>query len=271
MRDARRPLALALGSRMGAFGRRWAAPGLLLLAALVAWEAGVRAAGVPHYILPAPSRIARALAGDWTLLAPHARVTAVEVLAGFGLALVTGLSLGLAMFRSGTLARALEPLLVASQTVPVFAVAPLLVLWLGYGLASKVAMAALIVFFPMAIATLDGLRSADPDLVDWFRMARASPRTILLAVQVPAALPQVFTGMRVGAAVSVIGAVIGEWVGADAGLGYLMAKANAQLRVDLVFACLVVLSAFGIALVAAVRGLERLATPWRAAPREEAA
>lgn len=255
---------------LAAVARRWAAPALLLLGVLLAWEALVAAAEIPHYILPAPSRIARALVADWPLLAPHARVTAVEVVAGFAVALAAGVSLGLAMFRWAAAARALEPLLVASQTVPVFAVAPLLVLWFGYGLASKVAMAALVVFFPMAIATLDGLRSADPDLVDWFRMAGARSATVLREVQVPAALPQVFTGMRVGAAVSVIGAIIGEWVGADAGLGYFMARANAQLRVDLVFAALVVLSLFGIGLVAAVRALERLATPWRRAPLTEA-
>ncbi|HWP34673.1 MAG TPA: ABC transporter permease [Thermodesulfobacteriota bacterium] len=245
--------------------RRWGGPALLLVATVAAWEGVVALAALPHYILPAPSRIARVLAAEAPLLARHASVTAVEVLVGFGLALVAGLALGFAMFASRALARALEPLLVASQTVPVFAVAPLLVLWLGYGLASKVTMAALIVFFPMAMATLDGLRSADPDLLAWFRMARARPTTVLLAVRIPAALPFVFSGMRIGAGVSVIGAVIGEWVGADAGLGYLMAKANAQLRVDLVFASLVVLSVFGIGLVAAVRGLEWLATPWRRA------
>ncbi len=250
---------------------RSVAPLLVLAAVVAAWQAAVDLFALPHYLLPAPSRIARTLVVEWPLLAPHARVTALEVLLGFGVALAAGLTIGLAMFRSALLARALEPLLVASQTIPVFAVAPLLVLWLGYGLPSKVAMAALIVFFPMAIATLDGLRSADPDLVDWFRMAGATPRAILGAVQVPAALPQVFTGMRIGASVSVIGAVIGEWVGADAGLGYLMAKANAQLRVDLVFASLVVLSAFGIALVAAVRALERAATPWRRAATVEGA
>jgi ABC-type nitrate/sulfonate/bicarbonate transport system permease component len=245
--------------------RAWGPPTLLLAGAVLLWEAAVAASGVPRYILPAPSGIARTLAVEWPLLAPHAATTAVEIAAGFGAALVAGLALGLAMFRSATVARALEPLLVASQTVPVFAVAPLLVLWLGYGLASKVAMAAVIVFFPIAVATLDGLRSADPEVVDWFVMAGASRRTILLHVEVPAALPHLFTGMRVGAAVSVIGAVIGEWVGADAGLGYLMAKANAQLRVDLVFACLVVLSAQGVALVGAVRAVERAATPWRRA------
>lgn len=259
----------AASGRAARAAQRWLAPALLLSALLAGWEAGVRLAGIPHYILPAPSRIAVVLAAEAPLLAHHARVTALEVVAGFGVALAAGLALGLAMFCSRLLARVLEPLLVASQTVPVFAVAPLLVLWFGYGLASKVAMAALIVFFPMAMATLDGLRSADPDVVDWFRMARARPSTILLAVQIPAALPVIFTGMRVGAGVSVIGAVIGEWVGADAGLGYLMAKANAQLRVDLVFAALVVLSCFGVGLVAAVRGLERLATPWRRLPAQE--
>ncbi len=249
--------------RLTGAARRWAAP-LLLLGTLVGlWQSAVHVLAVPHYILPAPSRIARTLVTDLPLLAPHAGVTAVEVLLGFAVALVAGLALGLLMFRSALLRRALEPILVASQTVPVFAVAPLLVLWLGYGLASKVAMAALIVFFPMAVATLDGLRSADPDLVDWFLLAGARPATVLVAVQVPAALPQVFTGMRIGATVSVIGAVVGEWVGADAGLGYLMARANAQLRVDVVFAALAILSVFGMALVGAVRALEWALTPWR--------
>ncbi len=246
---------------------RWAAqagPPAVLLAAIVAgWEWAVRAFGIPFYILPTPSRIARLAVADRGLLLGEAAVTLLEILLGFGIALVVGIGLALLIFASRTVERAVYPLVIASQTVPVFAIAPLLIVWLGYGMLSKVAMAALIVFFPIVVNTVDGLRAADPDAVNLLLILGATPAQVLLKIRAPAALPFVFSGVRIAVATSVIGAVIGEWVGATQGLGFLMIHANAQLHIDLVFAAIAVLSLMAIALFVAASGAEWLLLPWR--------
>ena len=241
-------------------------PPLALLAVILAgWEAAVRAFGVPFYILPAPSRIAGVLVADHALLLGEAAVTLGEVLLGFAIAFVVGVVLALTIFSSRTVERAVYPLVIASQTVPVFAIAPLLVVWFGYGVLSKIVMAALIVFFPIVVNTVDGLRAADPDMVNLLKILGAGPGQIVRRVRVPAALPFVFSGTRIAIATSVIGAVIGEWVGSTRGLGYLMIHANAQLHVDLVFAVIVYLSVMATALFWTVSLVEWVALPWRRA------
>ena len=274
--DLPRPAALETARRTRAAGpaaggplRGWTAriaPPLALLAVILAgWEAAVRAFGIPFYILPAPSRIAGVLVDDRALLLGEAAVTLGEVLLGFAIAFVVGVGLALAIFASRTVERAVYPLVIASQTVPVFAIAPLLVVWFGYGTLSKVAMAALIVFFPIVVNTVDGLRAADPDMVNLLVILGARPAEIVRRVRVPAALPFVFSGTRIAVATSVIGAVIGEWVGSTRGLGYLMIHANAQLHVDLVFAVIVYLSVMATALFWTVSAVEWAALPWRRA------
>jgi len=230
---------------------------------VLVWEAGVRVFGVPFYILPAPSRIAGVLITDQWLLLTQAAVTLEEVLLGFAIAFVIGIGLALLIFSSRTVERAVYPLIIASQTVPVFAIAPLLIVWFGYGMSSKIAMAALIVFFPIVVNTADGLRAADPDMVNLLVILGATPAQILLKIRAPAALPFVFSGTRIAVATSVIGAVIGEWVGATQGLGFLMIHANAQLHVDLVFAAIVYLSLMALGLFVLVSLVEWLALPWR--------
>jgi ABC-type nitrate/sulfonate/bicarbonate transport system permease component len=154
-------------------------------------------------------------------------------------------------------------LIISSQTIPVFAIAPLLILWFGYGIGSKVVMTAIIVFFPIVINTVEGLKSADPDTVALLRILEATSAQIFFKVRIPQALPFVFSGIKIGVAVSVIGAVIGEWVGAKEGLGYLMIHANAQLQVELVFASIFWLSILGMALYVLVSVMERVLVPWR--------
>ncbi len=234
-------------------------PGLLLLWQAAAWAAGGRA-----YILPSPVEVAAAFADRWQLILQHAMVTFGEILAGLALggAMGVAVALGMAYFRPAR--RWLTPLLVVSQAIPVFAIAPLLVLWFGYGLASKVVMASLIIFFPVATAFFDGLRRTEPGWLDLARAMGASRRAVLLRIRVPAALPALGSGLRVAVAVAPIGAVIGEWVGASAGLGYLMLHANARMQVPLMFAALLVLAAFAVALYLAVDRLLRLALPWQA-------
>jgi ABC-type nitrate/sulfonate/bicarbonate transport system permease component len=197
------------------------------------------------------------------LLAFHALVTLTEIGLGFVVALVIGLALAVMIHSSRIIERAFLPLVISSQTIPVFAIAPLLILWFGYGIGSKVVMTAIIVFFPIVINTVEGLKAADPDTLALLQILEASPSQIFFKVRIPQSLPFVFSGIKIGVAVSVIGAVIGEWVGAREGLGYLMIHANAQLQVELVFASILWLSILGTGLYGLVAILERLCIPWR--------
>ena len=197
------------------------------------------------------------------LLAFHTLITLTEIGLGFWVALLLGLFLAILIHSSQIIERAFLPLIISSQTIPVFAIAPLLILWFGYGIGSKVVMTAIIVFFPIVISTVEGLKAADPDILALLEILEATPRQAFFKVRVPQALPFVFSGIKIGVAVSVIGAVIGEWVGAREGLGYLMIHANAQLQVELVFASIFSLSILGVGLYGLVAVIERLLVPWR--------
>ncbi len=237
---------------------------VIFLGLIVAWQALVWLTGVERYILPGPLAVAGALAARWSLLAGHAGYTILEILLGlaFGTLLGAASALLIAVFRPAR--QWLLPVLVVSQAVPVFALAPLLVLWFGYGLASKVAMATLIIYFPVTAAFTDGLRRTDPGWLDLARTMGGSRLAVLRVIRVPAALPALASGLRVATAVAPIGAVVGEWVGSSAGLGYLMLHANARLQVDLMFAALFVLAVFAVLLYFTVDRLLRLALPWQA-------
>lgn len=236
---------------------------LLLLGLLTMWEVSVSLFRVPAFVLPAPSRIAARLVSDFSLLFGHFLVTLEEVALGFTLALISAFALALAIFYNKTIEGALYPLVIFLQNMPLFAIAPLLKLWLGFTIWPKVTIAALIAFFPIVVNTVDGLRATDPDLIDLFRILGASKRQILQKVQFPSALSFIFSGARVGITLSVVGSVIGEWVGAQAGLGYLMLRANATLKIDLVFATILWLAALGVLLFGLLTLLERWVMPWR--------
>jgi putative hydroxymethylpyrimidine transport system permease protein len=235
-----------------------AAAGLVLL-----WAGFVWLTEVPPFLLPSPWRVAQALAARFDIIAGHALVTGAEILLGLALGALLGcaMALTLAAWRGGR--RWLLPLLLISQAVPVFAIAPLLTLWLGFGIASKVAMATIIIFFPVATAFYDGLRRTEPGLLDLARTMNVTPVSVLWRLRVPAALPALASGLRVAAAVAPIGAVVGEWVGASAGLGYLMLHANGRSQTDLMFAALIVLAVMALALWFAVDLLLRRAIPWQ--------
>lgn len=250
--------------------RRWKAllPALALLILIGLWEGSVRLLARPdliHTVYPIPSGVAFSLYAKSGLLARQTLVTLAEVGLGLGLALVFGLALSLLIFYSKGLERALYPLIIITQNIPVFAIAPLLVIWLGYGLGPKAIVAALIVFFPIVVNTVDGLRATDEDLVHLFTILGATPWQMLVKLRIPSALPFIFSGLKIGVTLSVVGAVIGEWVGARAGLGYLMLKENRLLQADLVFAAIIWLSALGLGLFALVSLLERAAMPWKRA------
>ena len=236
---------------------------------LACWQAIVWITGSPHYILPGPLRVVRAWYDHADLVLMHAGTTLLEILLGLAFGIVIGSAAALTMVLARQVRIWLLPILVISQAIPVFALAPILVLWLGYGMASKVAMAALIIFFPVTSALHDGLRRTEPALLDSARMLGATGAGLLLRVRLPAALPAFASGLRVATAVAPIGAIVGEWVGSSAGLGYLMLHANARLQVDLMFAALLTLAVLAITLYALVDTVLRRAMPWQSGERDE--
>jgi ABC-type nitrate/sulfonate/bicarbonate transport system permease component len=241
----------------------WISPLLLIAVILGAWEIGVRVSGAPPWLLPAPSDVVRALAEDWNVLLPNALVTFSEVLIGFACAVVAGVGLGIAVYRSPTLNRALYPIIIASQTIPVPALAPLLLVSLGYGLEPKVVVTALVGFFPIVVNTFEGLRSTDRDVVNLLRSFGASRGKVFRLAEFPSSLPSIFAGARIAVAICVIGAVFGELVGARAGLGYLMVRAIAQFETPRMVAAIVLLSVMSTGLFATVGLVERALLPWR--------
>ncbi|HTQ71275.1 MAG TPA: ABC transporter permease [Acidocella sp.] len=237
-------------------------PVVTLLGLLALWWALARFFGIPPFLLPGPGAVARALAAQRGFLLQNMLVTLVEIVLGLGLGTLFGAMLALAMVFSRGLQRWLLPLLLLSQAVPVFALAPLLVLWLGFGLASKVLMAVVVIFFPVTAAFYDGLRRTDPGWLDLARTMGASNISVLLHVRLMAALPAFGAGLRIAAAVAPIGAILGEWAGASAGLGYVMLNANARMQTDLMFAALVLLAALTILLWVGVDVLLKKLLHW---------
>jgi putative hydroxymethylpyrimidine transport system permease protein len=243
--------------------RRWLPP-LAVVAALIGlwqlaarWELIADALSIEPFLVPAPSDVAESLWRDRELLAENAWVTVQEVLLGFAIAVVVGIAFAIALHLSDLLRRAFYPLLMASQTVPVIAIAPILVVWLGFGIGPKLAIIALVCFFPITVNMLDGLRSVDPELPRMMRTLDAGRAQILRRVEIPAALPFLFSGAKIAAVISVIGAVFGEWSGADEGLGHLILVAQGQVQTARVFAAVVVLSALAISLFGLLALLER--------------
>ncbi len=237
--------------------------GLVVLWQLAAsWDLIADALNIEPFLVPSPAEIAGSLWDDRRLLAENAWVTLQEVTLGLALALVIGYALAVALHLSPVLRRALYPLIVATQTVPVIAIAPILIVWFGFGIGPKLAIIALVCFFPVTVNTLDGLRGVEPALVRMMRTLDADRGTILRRVEVPSSLPYFFSGARIAAAIAVIGAVFGEWSGANEGLGHLILISQAQLQTARVFAAVVVLSAIAIALVGLLTLAQRRFAGW---------
>jgi ABC-type nitrate/sulfonate/bicarbonate transport system permease component len=249
---------------------KWAGPLAILGLLIGGWELVAQLGHVENYLLPAPSEVASALWNDRDLLAPDAWVTAREVLLGFALALVVGVALALVLHLSPVLRRAIYPFVVASQAVPVVVIAPILVIWFGFGITPKLIVIALICFFPVVVNTLDGLEGVDGDQVKMMRTLGASRLGLLRRLELPSSLPFLFSGAKVAVAVAVIGAVFGELVGSDAGLGHAIQVGTAQLETARVFAAVLILSLMAIALFGLIAIVERWAVPWARAPRSRA-
>lgn len=249
--------------------RQWLPPLLLVLGLLGLWQLAAASGfmadvlSLERFLVPSPSEIAEVLWSDRALLVDHAGITLIEIVAGFGVALLAGLGVAVAFRGSDLVRRAGYPLVVASQTIPVIVIAPVLVVWFGYGIWPKLLVIALICFFPIAVNTLDGLRRTDPEAVLMMRSLDASRMAVFRRLEVPTALPGVFTGARIAAAVAVIGAVFGEWAGSEKGLGHLILQDNAQLMTARMFAAVFVLSLIAISLYTLVGLLERIVVRWR--------
>lgn len=235
----------------------------LILILLGGWEAVVRVGGVDPLLLPAPTQVLAALWDDRSLLAPDLAVTVWEVAVGLAAAIALGVALALAMHLWAPVRRALHPLVIGSQAVPMPVLAPVLILALGFGLGPKVLMVALVCFFPVTVNVYDGLlRDVDSDARKLLRALDATRWQTLRLLEAPAALPAAFTGMKVAAAVAVIGAVFGEWAGSDRGLGHALLTANAQLETARAFAATLLLFLLAVALYAAFALLERRVVTW---------
>jgi putative hydroxymethylpyrimidine transport system permease protein len=254
--------------KTGRLKRYWHLYGLAALftiALILLWEAIVRGFDVPEYLFPAPSQVAIALRDDWsTILAPAMWVSLREVLIGFAIAAVAGVGLAIVLHMFGPLRRAVYPLLIGSQTIPIVVLAPILVIVLGYGIMPKLVIVALICFFPIVVNGLDGLRSVDDDFIHMMKTLDANRWAIFKRIEFPGALPAIFSGMRIAATFAAIGAVFGEWAGASAGLGYVMLQATPNLQTARIFAAILILTLIALALFALVSLLERIFVPWAA-------
>ena len=257
------------GRRLRSMSRKYLSAVALTVALLVAWELIVRLGHVPEYLLPAPTQILADLKTDWVILWPAMLVTLKEVVIGFVIATVAGVGLAVVLHLYGPLRRALYPILIGSQTIPIVVLAPILVILFGYGILPKLVIVALICFFPIVVNGIDGLRAVDDDFIRMMYTLDATRWGIFRRVEFPGALPSFFSGMRIAATFAAIGAVFGEWSGSNAGLGYVMLEATPNLLTARIFAAILMLTVISLVLFGLVSLLERIAVPW--APRRESA
>ena len=238
-------------------------PVLAIFAVIFAlWEIAVRALSIPDYILPSPSVIVTKIVVSWQLLMVNAFVTLEEILLGFGLSVLIAIPLAVAVVYSRIFERVAFPFMVSLQTIPKVALAPILVMWLGYGILPKVMVAFLISFFPIVINSVIGMRSAEKEMIYLVQSMGASELTTFLKIRLPKALPSIFGGLKVGMGQAVVGATVGEFIAAEHGLGYLQLISQVRLDTPLLFAAVVVLSLLGVLLFNVVAWIERIALPW---------
>ena len=234
--------------------------GVSFAAFIVVWKLVVVIGGYPSFILPPPEAVAERFVEAWAdgLMTPHVLTTLQEIAFGFAAGATAGLVVGYGLARSPLVERIVSPYIVAAQATPILALAPLLALWFGAGLLSKVVICGLIVFFPIAVSTMVGIRSVDAGLLELGRSLRATRRQILTTLEIPGALPSIFGGLRVGVTLAVVGAIVGEWAGARSGLGVLVNLARGSLfDTPLMFATLAMIAFIGVALYLVVVVLER--------------
>lgn len=238
---------------------------------LLVWQLVTVVFSVPEYLLPSPASVALRLIAERTLLVGHAEYTLLEILFGYAASIAIGIPLAVAIVLSRTVERLIMPMIVASQAVPKVAIAPILVVWLGFGFLPKVAISFLIAFFPIVVSTVAGLKSVELEMIDLVRSMGAGTAKIMLRVRLPSALPQIFAGLKVAISLAVVGAVVGEFVGSDRGLGYLLLTATGSLDGSLMWAALILLIVLGVSLYSLVVSIERATIRWHVSVRAEEA
>ena len=256
-------------------GLRWvleseaARPILLIAALFVLWELAVRAFHIPPYLVPAPRAVVVQLFAQWSELWRQSLITTYATVGGFALSIAFGVPMAVAIAYSRLMESMLYPILVFSQSVPKIAIAPLFVVWFGFGIIPKVIAAFLLGFFPVVVSTVMGLKSVEPEMVDLAQSMKASRLQIFLKISLPHALPSIFSGLKVSVTLAVVGAVVGEFVGSNSGIGYVLQIANGNFDLPLMFAALFLLSMIGVLLFVAVDLVERLVIPWHTSRRVE--
>jgi NitT/TauT family transport system permease protein len=246
---------------------RYGVPLVLATVVVVAWEFGVRLAHVPAYLLPPPTAIFQSLLNDWKVIYLNIYPTLVAIIGGFVLSVVIGIPLATLIVFSRLAERLLYPPIIASQAVPKVAIAPLFVVWMGFGMLPRIWIAFLIAFFPVVIDTVIGLRSVQPEMLQLGRSMGGGTLRMFLSLRLPNALPNIFAGLKVAIALAVVGAITGEFVGSQSGLGYLLTSASGQMDTALVFAVLVVISVIALLLFMVIEAVEKRVIPWHASMR----
>lgn len=243
---------------------------LSLLIVLAGWEAVVSIFDLPSHLLPRPLSVVASTITNWGTIASNAWDTTIAVLAGYLLAVAFAVPVSILIVLSPQAERLLYPPLIASQSVPKIALAPLFIVWFGFGLETKVSVAFLICFFPIVVDTIVGLRSIDPALIQLARSMGAPPRRIFLKLRLPGALPSMFGGLKVASALAVVGALTGEYIASDSGLGYILLSASGEMNTSLLFGVLIVLSILAMIFFYAIEILEKLLIPWHVSQRSQA-
>jgi len=251
------------------FGKRGGALAIFVLL-FVIWEVAVRVTGVKEYLLPPPSRVWTEFWKRHAIVSAGAWVTTQEILAGYALAVVVSIPLALAVAYSRFMEQAVYPVIVFLQIVPKIAIAPLFIIWFGFGFTPKLLLVFLLSFFPIVVSSIAGFKSADRDVMDFARTTGAGGLRMFLKISLPQALPHIFTGLKVGAALAATAAVVAEFVASDKGLGYLLLQYNGQLDTPMVFATIVILSLIGLAVYYVVEIVERIAIPWHVSQQASA-
>lgn len=247
--------------------RRWIGVIVMFIALFLLWEFAVKLFGIKEYLLPPPTKIWSEFLRRQATVMNGAWITTGEIIGGYLLAVAVSIPLAMAIAYSRFVENTIYPIIVFLQIIPKIAIAPLFIIWLGFGLLPKLLIVFLLCFFPIVVSSVAGFKSVDPDVMDFARSTGASPTRMFFKIRLPQALPEIFTGLKIGAALSATAAVVAEFVASDRGLGYLLQQYNGQLETPMVFAIIVLLSLIGLGIYYFVEFIERLVIPWHVAQR----